>query len=58
MLIRDKEVTENDFLPVNMRCSLLVYSNPHASFSLEIMLASLSSEADTPCISLLESLVV
>ena len=34
--------------PVNIRCSLLVYSNPHASFSLVIMLASASSDADTP----------
>jgi hypothetical protein len=40
-----------------MRWSLLVYSKPQASFNLEIMLASASSDADTPWMRRLESFV-
>jgi hypothetical protein len=46
MNIRATEITDQN-IPVNMRWSLLVYSKPQASFNLEIMLASLSSDADT-----------
>ena len=42
---------ESDDGPENMRVSLLVYSKPQASLSLEIMLASASSEADAEWIS-------
>jgi len=44
-------------LPVNMRWSLFVYSKPQASFNLEIMLASASSDADTPWMRRLDSFV-
>lgn len=44
---------ETDMLPhvpVNIRVSLLVYSYPESSFSLVIMLDSLSSDADSELI--------
>jgi len=44
----EKKSSEWLFIPVNIRCSLFVYSNPQASFNFEIMLASLSSDAETP----------
>lgn len=40
----------------NMRCSLVVYSNPHASLSLPIMDDSASSEADVSLINRFESI--
>jgi hypothetical protein len=40
-----------------MRWSLFVYSKPQASFNFEIMLASASSDADTPWMRRLESFV-
>ena len=48
MLTSRNAQIQRKFPPVNIRCSLLVYSKPQASFNLEIMLASASSEADTP----------
>jgi hypothetical protein len=45
-------------LPVNILCSLFVYSKPQASLSFEIMLASDSSDAETPWMRRFESLVV
>jgi len=50
--------TYSHCVPVNMRWSLLVYSKPHASFSFEIMLASASSDTDTPWIRRLDSFMV
>jgi hypothetical protein len=41
-----------------MRWSLLVYSKPQASFNFEIMLASASSEAETPWMRRFDSFVV
>ena len=41
-----------------MRCSLFVYSKPQASFNFEIMLASASSDADTPWMRRFDSFVV
>lgn len=51
-------MSNSNYIPVNMRCSLFVYSKPQASLSLEIMLASASSDADTPWMRRFDNFVV